>query len=290
MSTVYLNGSYLPKDEARISVDDRGFLLSDGIYEVAPAYQGRLFRLTDHVERMRRGLRELRIEFDPSLLGEIGPRLIEENDLEDEETSLVYIQATRGVAPRTHHFPDGRTEPTVYAFARPFRRPPSDEWEQGFPTIIVPDRRWARVDIKSTALLPNVLAQQAAVEAGATDALLVKDGIAIEGAHSNFFAVLDGTVVTHPKSNVILHGITRGYVLELARGLGLPVEERPIQLEELTGAEEAFFTGTTTEIRPVAKIDGRPVGEGRTGPVTLRLFRAFLEGVAAATAPASARA
>ena len=283
MSTVYLNGSFLPKEEARIPVDDRGFLLADGIYEVAPAYSGRLFRLAHHVERMQRGLDEVRIDFDASVLAELAPRLIAENGLEEDETSLVYVQVTRGVAPRTHHFPPGKVEPTVYAFAKAFKRPGRDEWEQGFPAITVPDRRWARVDIKSIALLPNVLAQQAAHEAGATDAVLVRDGVAIEGAHSNFFAVIDGTVVTHPRTNAILHGITRGYVLELARSLGLPVEERPIQLEELQGAEEAFFTGTTTEVRPTAKIDGRPVGDGRTGPVARRLFEAFLAGVRSET-------
>ena len=290
MSTVYLNGRYIPKEEALVPVDDRGFVLSDGIYEVAPAYSGRLFRLDQHLERMRRGLLEIRIGFDPERLREIAPRLLAANGLEDEETSLVYVQVTRGVAPRTHHFPEGRVEPTVYAFAKAFKRPPREEWEQGFPAITVPDRRWARVDIKSIALLPNVLAQQAAVEAGATDALLVKDGVALEGAHSNFFAVIDGTVVTHPRTNAILHGITRGFVLEVAEGLGIPVEERPIQLEELLGAEETFFTGTTTEIRPVAKIDGRPVGDGRTGPVARRLFEAFGEGVRAETGAGAVRA
>ena len=283
MSTVYLNGRYLPKEEALIPVDDRGFLLADGIYEVAPSYGGRLFRLAQHVARMQRGLGEIRIAFEATALGEIGARLIVENGLQEEETALVYMQVTRGVAPRTHHFPPGRVEPTVYAFAKLFERPGREEWEQGFAAVTVPDRRWARVDIKSIALLPNVLAQQAAVEAGASDAVLVRDGIAIEGAHSNFFAVLDGTLVTHPRTNAILHGITRGFVLELARSLGIPVEERPIQLEELRDAEEAFFSGTTTEIRPTARIDGRPVGDGRTGPVARRLFEAFLEGVRAET-------
>jgi len=284
MSTVYLNGSYVPKEEALIPVDDRGFLLSDGIYEVTPAYAGRFFRMDRHLARMRRGLGELRIAFDPERLREVHRRLLADNGLEDEEVSIVYVQVTRGVAPRTHAFPEGRVEPTVYAFAKAFQRPPREAWEQGFAAVTVPDRRWARVDIKSIALLPNVLAQQAAAEAGATDALLVKDGVAIEGAHSNFFAVLGGTVVTHPRSNAILPGITREYVLELVDELGLPAEERPIQLEELLGAEEAFFTGTTTEIRPTVRIDGRAVGEGRPGPITKRISEAFHEGVRATAA------
>lgn len=286
MSTVYLNGEYLPHDEARVSVDDRGFLFADGVYEVSPAYRGAFFRMDGHLERMRRGLRELRIDFDPSDLPAMHLRLLAENGLEDEEVSIVYVQVTRGVAPRTHAFPTGTVEPTVYAFAKPYRRPAPDAWGKGFEAVTYPDRRWARVDIKTIALLPNVLAQQAAADAGVADALLVRDGIALEGAHNNFFAVFDGTVVTHPASNVILHGITRDYVLELCRETETPVEERPIQLEELADADEAFFTGTTTEVRPCVKIDGRPVGDGRVGPVARRLFDAFLEGVGRETAGA----
>ncbi|MBW3535535.1 MAG: aminotransferase class IV [Gemmatimonadetes bacterium] len=279
MSTVYLNGEYLPKDEATVPVDDRGFLFADGVYEVTPAYRGAFFRMDGHLERMRRGLGELRIDFDPSGLPDMHRRLLAENGLEDEEVSIVYVQVTRGVAPRTHAFPTGRVEPTVYAFAKEYRRPARDAWEKGFEAVTHPDRRWARVDIKTIALLPNVLAQQAAAEAGVADALLVRDGMALEGAHNNFFAVFDGVVVTHPASNVILGGITRDYVLDLCGETGTPVEERPIHVEELAHAEEAFFTGTTTEIRPCVRIDGRPVGEGRVGPVARRLFQAFLEGV-----------
>ena len=286
MSTVYLNGDYLPKDQARVPVDDRGFLFADGVYEVTPAYRGAFFRMDAHLERMRRGLRELRIDFDPAAFPEMHRRLLAENGLDDEEVSIVYVQVTRGVAPRTHAFPAGAVEPTVYAFAKEYRRPARDAWEKGFEAVTHPDRRWARVDIKTIALLPNVLAQQAAAEAGVADALLVRDGIALEGAHNNFFAVFDGTVVTHPLSNVVLPGVTREYVLGLCGENGIPVEERPIQLEELERADETFFTGTTTEVRPCVRIDGRPVGDGRVGPVARRLFDAFLEGVGRAAAGA----
>jgi D-alanine transaminase len=279
MSTVYLNGEYLPSSEARISVNDRGFLFSDGVYEVTPAYGGRLFRLNRHLARLRRGLRELRISFDPEVLEEVHGRLLADNGLDDREFAYVYVQVTRGVAQRAHPFPVPDVPATVYAFAHEHKRPARSVWEDGFAAVTVPDRRWARVDLKTIGLLPNVLAQQAAAEAGATDALLVKDGIAIEGAHSNFFAVLGGTLVTHPTSNVILPGITREYVLELARYLEIPVEERPIQLEEMLDADEAFFTGTTTEVRPTVEIDGRPVGTGSPGSVTKLLYEAFLEGV-----------
>jgi D-alanine transaminase len=289
MSTVYLNGEFLPSSEARVSVDDRGFLFADGVYEVSPAYHGRFFRLDKHMERLKRGLSELRIAFDPAGLPGVHERLVGDNELDESEVAYVYVQVTRGVAPRGHAFPNPSVPPTVYAFAREFKRPARAKWENGFEAITVPDRRWARVDVKTIGLLPNVLAQQAAVEAGASDALFVKDGIAIEGAHSNFFAVFGGTLVTHPTSNVILPGITRDYVLELARELDVPVEERPIQIEELWHADEAFFTGTTTEVRPTVKVDGRAIGKGRPGPVTRLLFEAFLEGVARPAATAGAR-
>lgn len=279
MSTVYLNGEYLSKNEARVSVDDRGFLFGDGVYEVTPAYRGTFFRLNRHLDRMRRGLDALRIDYDVSDLPGIHERLVAENGLTDEEVSVVYIQVTRGAAPRTHHFPPEPVDPTVYAFADVYHRPSRERWSRGYRAVTVPDRRWARVDIKSIALLPNVLSQQAAVDAGVKDAVLVKDGVALEGAHNNLFFVFDDTVVTHPASHEILHGITREFVLELARSEGLDVEERAVPVEAMFEADEVFFTGTTTEVRPCVEVDGRPVGDGEVGPVTRRLFDAFLDGV-----------
>ena len=289
MSVVFLNGEFVPQDEARVSVNDRGFVLADGIYEVTPAYRGTFFRLGEHLSRMRAGLKALRIGFDPSALPDIHEELLERNGLAGEPVSYVYVQVTRGVAPRTHAFPKQPVPPTVYAFANRFERPDRDTWERGFEAVTVPDRRWTRVDIKSIALLPNALAQQAAVDAGAQHAILVRDGVAIEGAHSNFFAVLDGTVVTHPKSNLILPGITRDLVLDLARQAGLPTEEAPIQLEDLERADELFFTGTTTEVSPCVRVDGRPIGDGTVGAVSRTLYDAFLAEVgAAAEAPVGA--
>ena len=287
MSTVYLNGELVPKEKAFIPVDDRGFLFADGIYEVTPTYWGTFFRLERHLDRMRYGLDALRIDFDPAPLAGVHRQMLAANHLEDVQIVIVYVQITRGVAPRAHVFPTTPVTPTVYAFANEFKRPTWEDWEKGFGAITVPDRRWARADLKTIGLLPNCLALQAATEAGSTDALLVRDGIAIEGAHNNFFAVLDGTVTTHPATHQILHGITREYVLELCRDLAIPCAERPIQLEELAGADEAFFTGTTTEVRPTVRIDGRPVGDGRVGPVARRLKDAYLEGVERATGAAA---
>ena len=213
---------------------------------------------------MRTGLSEIRIDFDVGVVPDLLDRLLSENAL-NEANAYVYVQVTRGVAPRAHAFPKSPVPPTVYAFANAFQRPGREEWERGFAAVTVPDLRWARVDIKTIALLPNCLAQQAAVEAGVPDALLVRDGVAIEGSHNNFFAVFDGTLVTHPVQNTILPGITREYVLELCRNLDIPVELRPIRVEELSQAEEAFFTGTTTELRPTVLIDGERVGDGTVG-------------------------
>jgi len=275
MSIVYLNGAFLPKDEAHISPDDRGFLLADGVYEVTPFYRGVPFALEGHVERLARGLAWMRIEYDVTPLEGIHRRLIAENGLQDAPTSLVYLQITRGAAPRTHYFPKEPVAPTVYAYAKAWDRPSPERWERGFSAASVPDRRWSRVDVKTIGLLPNALAFQDALEAGADDALLVRDGVAIEGAHMNFWAVFDGVAVTHPRTNHILPGITRGVVLEVASDNGIPVQERPIQVEELKHADELFFTGTTGEVRPCVQLDGRAVADGTVGPVTRALAAGF---------------
>jgi D-alanine transaminase len=277
MSTVYLNGEFLPEEEARISANDRGFLLADGLYEVTPVYRGKLFLADRHIARLDRGLSELRIDFDTAAVEGIKRTLVQENRLEGAETALVYLQVTRGVAPRTHAFPKDPVPPTVYAFARAWQRPSRERWEQGFRAITVPDDRWMRVDIKTIQLLPNALAMQAAAEADAQNVVFVRDGVVTEGGHANLFAVLDGVLRTHPADNLILHGITRGFVLELARAAQIPVQERAFTAEELVRAGEVFYTGTTTEVYPVVDIDGRAVGDGSVGPVTRGLHAAFMD-------------
>ena len=280
MSVVFLNGQFLPKEDAKISPDDRGFLLADGVYEVTPFYEGVPFALDRHLERLEGGLAFMRISYSVDLIAAMHHKLIAENGLTDAPTALVYLQITRGAAPRTHYFPKDPVEPTVYAFAKAWDRPTPERWDQGFSVATVPERRWSRVDIKTIGLLPNAMAFQDALEAGADDALLIRDGVAIEGAHMNFWGVFDGTVVTHPRSNHILPGITRGVILELAAEHGIPCVERAIQVEELASAEELFFTGTTGEVRPCVKVDGAPVGDGGVGPLTRRLaelFRAKIE-------------
>ncbi len=288
MSTVYLNGAFVPKAEAFVSVDDRGFLLSDGVYEVIPYYEGVPFYLDRHLARLDRSLEAVRIGYDTSKLPDVLHRLVTDNGLERAQRVMVYLQVTRGVAPRTHYFPEAPVEPTVYAFAREWSRPADAAWSRGFTAITAPDQRWLRVDIKAIGLLPNALAFQAARDAGADDVIFVRDGVAIEGAHQNFWGVFDGTAVTHPETNLILPGITRRVVLELARARGIPCEERPIMVEELTAAEELFFTGTTGEVRPCVRVDGKAVGDGKVGPVTRALSDAFLAHMAEIKEAASA--
>jgi D-alanine transaminase len=276
-STVYLNGSFLPRDRAAISVDDRGFLFGDGIYEVTRAIRGRLIEEERHVARMHRCLAELEIAPAPSAdeLNEIAMRLLAENDLLSGEATI-YAQVTRGVAPRTHYFPPAATRPTVYVSAARFT-PSSDMRTRGVLAVTFPDLRWARCDIKTVNLLPNVLAKQQAVSAGALEAILVRDGMVTEGSHTNVFGVLGGALRTHPLTHRILPGVTRGVVLEVAQALGLPVDERALLVDEIGDLEELFVTGTTTDVTPVVQLDGRPVGEGRPGKMARKLYDGLME-------------
>lgn len=206
--------------------------------------------------------------------------MLEKNQLDRVTRSMVYLQVTRGASPtRNHVFPTELTSPTVYAFCQETNFPTRERWDRGFTATLLPDRRWGRVDIKTVNLLPNILAAQDAKDQGADEAILHKDGVAMEGTKTNFFAVLDdgnGTIVTHPTTHHILPGITRAIVIEIAKESGLVVEERPLTLEELRdNLKEAFFTSTTSEMKPVVVIDGRPVGDGKVGTTTRRLHRLF---------------
>jgi D-alanine transaminase len=270
---VYLNGRYVPRNEAVVSVEDRAFLFGDGVYEVTRTINGTLIEAARHVRRLERGLAGLSLPFTPAqaaeLLG-VSARLLAENGLMTGE-SLVYWQVTRGAAPRLHQFPPAGTPPTVYASAAAFT-PPHAKRGTGVAAITHPDIRWARCDLKTVNLLPNVLAKQAAVAAGAYEAMLIRDGVVTEGSSTNIFGVLDGVIRTTPRTNYILPGITREVVLELAHREKLPVREEPIIVDDLPRLSEVFLTGTTNDVMPVVTIDGRPVGNGRPGPIAGRLY------------------
>ncbi|MFV1986870.1 MAG: aminotransferase class IV [Gemmatimonadota bacterium] len=290
ISIVYLNGDYQPIEEAKVSVNDRAFLFADAVYEAIPVYSGTIFLPDRHHARLDRGLGEVAIAFDVADLDGVCEELITRNGLADEEFGVFYLQVTRGVAPRSHAFPKTPVAPTVYAFVGPLARATPEQWDAGYAAITLPDQRWGRADIKCTALLPNVLAQQAAAEADVTDAAFVREGLVTEGTHNNVFAVIDGVLVTAPADHRILHGITRQFILDLAVELGIAVEERPVEESEFRGADEIFFTGTTTEVRPTVFLDGEPVGTGVPGPITRLLSERYRRAVDEAISTCSSRA
>jgi D-alanine transaminase len=272
---VYLNGEFLPRERATLSVDDRGFIFGDGIYEVTRVVNGRLFEADRHMRRLQYGLRGIGIDprITPDQIIDIHYRLIQENGLTSGE-GTIYLQITRGAAPRTHYFPPAGTAPTVFLSASPFT-PNKAQREQGATAVTYPDIRWSRCDLKTVNLLGAVLAKQHAVAAGSLEAVFIRDGVITEGSHTNVFGVIDGQLRTYPRSNYILPGITRDVVLELAVEEGINVRETPIFQQEIGRLDELFVTGTTSDVTPIVQLDGRPIGAGTPGPITRQLGAAI---------------
>jgi len=273
-TVVYFDGRYVLKNEISISPDDRGFLLGDGIYEVAAAYDGKFVALDRHMDRLRGSLREARIDesvADP--LEDVFTGLLERNGYADSGKTMVYLQVTRGVAPRTHAFPKVPVKPTVYAYAAPF--PDMGDLAAGVGAITRPDLRWSRCDIKVISLMANVLANQEAKETGNFEAILIRGTTVLEGTHTSIFGVLGGEVRTAPLSPLILPGITREIVVGLCQANHIELREEPMTETELRRADELFLTGTTTEVVPITKLDGEAVGNGKPGPVTTRLMSLY---------------
>lgn len=270
---VYLNGSYLPKDEASLSPDDRGFLFADGVYEVLYSYEGMLLREDLHWRRLKRSLHQVHIKGVGEVdFGSICRELVERNNLNDRD-AVIYLQITRGVAPRAHAFPRD-AKPTVYGFARAHDAP-RELQETGCRAVTVPDERWLRCDIKSVSLLPNVMAKEQAVDARAFEAVLVRDGNITECSSAAFAAVYNNEFVTAPLSNLILPSITREITLELCEKLGIPVAQHSVPAEIVDGLQEAMLMSTTAEIMPITQIDGFIIGDGRPGPVARKLQKAY---------------
>lgn len=276
---VYLNGDYIPAADATVPVGDRGFIFGDGVYEVTRAVDGVLFAEEAHWLRLERGMRELGIEFgghlDRATVRDASERLLAENRLTSGHAT-VYLQVTRGVAPRTHWFPPAGTAPTIFLSTSPFTVP-AELRRNGATAITLPDIRWSRCDLKTVNLLGAVLAKQRAREAGAFDAVLIRDGAVTEGGATNLFAVIDGRLRTYPKSQYILPGITRDLVIEIARGSGITVEETPVFAHQIHGADEIFFTGTTTDVQAIVELDGRAIGGGRPGPISVMLLEELMK-------------
>lgn len=269
MSTVYLQGQFQPIEEAKISVLDRGFLFGDGVYEVVPVYGGHPFRLTEHLQRLENSLAEVRIT-NPHTRREweaLLTRFIAENQGGDQS---LYLQVTRGIAPRDHHFPEQST-PTLFMMSNPLVGTPETILQNGIAAVTERDSRWSRCNIKSISLLANVLHRQHAFDQGAKESILIRDGYVTEGAASNVFVVLEGSVCTPPKSPQLLPGITRDLLLELAEQHQIRCQECPIRQQQLEQAEEIWITSSTKEIVPVTTLNQQPIGDGRVGPMALAL-------------------
>lgn len=272
--TVYLNGDFLPLSEAKVPVHDRGFIFGDGVYEVVPVYAGRPFRWHEHYARLERSLGRLRISNPKDFAGwtELVSELVRRHPWPDQ---FVYLHITRGVSRRDHGFPKDPVAPTVFAQTSPLKLPDPALRETGVEVISLPDERWAHCDIKSISLLGNVLARQAAVEAGAFECVQFRDGFMTEGSSSNFWVVRDGRVYGAPLDHRVLAGIRVGLIEELCAELGVPFHLQPILREQVASADELLLSSATKEILPVTRLDGQPIGSGRPGPMYARLYDAY---------------
>lgn len=270
---VYLNGALTPLSEAKIPVLDRGFIFGDGIYEVIPIYGGKMFRSEQHLARLFRSLRAIDIP-NPHKREEwleLIARVIAADPTPDQ---MVYIQVTRGVAPRKHAFPQD-AQPTVFIMTNPLVLPSPAARERGVACVSMEDLRWLRCEIKSTSLLGNVLAAQNAAQHDAVETIQFRDGFLTEASSSNVWVVKDGQLMAPPKDNLILEGIRYGLIEEMCAAHGIPLAARRIARDEVFAADEVLLSSATKEVLPVVSIDGKPIGDGRPGPVYRQLYAAY---------------
>jgi len=277
---IYLNGQFMPIEDAKISVLDRGFIFGDGVYEVIPVYSRKAFRLEEHLRRLQHSLDGIKLA-NPHSRAEwtaIINELIARNSGDDQ---YLYLHITRGVAKRDHAFPKPPVAPTVFMMSSPLPAPPADLLRSGIACITAPDNRWLRCDIKAIALLPNVLLRQMAVDAGCTETILIRpdsitgDEFMTEGAASNIFAVKNGTLLAPPKDNLMLPGITYDVILEIAAANNIPHEVRRISVAEVCAADELLLTSSTKEVQPITQLDGKPVGTGKPGAMFAKLHKLY---------------
>ncbi len=273
---VFYNGKFEELENVKISPFDRGFLYADGVYEVIRTYNGKFFRLDDHLERLIYSLNEIRINYnDVNLIENILYQLVDRNNYTSEVSA--YIQITRGSSfPRRHSFPEQNIKPTVFISVNTLVENRVEN-ESGVKVILEKDIRWQRCDIKSVALLPNVLANQHAKEELSAEAVWVKDGYLLEGSHTNFFGIKDKKMWTAPLSNSILSGVTRKVILELCNLIKIPYSEQSIKEKDIKSFDEFFISGTTTEIKPVIQIDKFKISNGKPGKITKNLQAAFYD-------------
>lgn len=272
---VFLNGKFMPIGEARVPVLDRGFIFGDGIYELVPVYSRIPFRLDEHLARLERNLDAVRIRnpYSRAEWRDIILQLVAKQPFEDQG---VYFQVTRGVAKRDHAFPQDAV-PTVFLMSNPLVTPPQQLVERGASAVSAIDDRWLHCDIKSISLIGNCLLRQVSADAGAVETILFRDGRLTEASSSNVFVVRQGVILSPPKSNLILPGITFDVVAELAQGAGLPLEFRAVAEAEVRGADELWVTSSSKEVLAIVTLDGKPVGDGRPGPVFRRMHGLYQE-------------
>ncbi|MEP7061154.1 MAG: D-amino acid aminotransferase [Betaproteobacteria bacterium] len=271
--TVYLNGEFLPANEAKISVLDRGFIYGDGVYEVVPVYARQPFRLEQHLRRLRNSLDGIRLAnpMTDAKWAELIADLVERQPFDDQS---VYFQVTRGVAKRDHAFPVG-VPPTVFMMSNPLPLPSAEQVKRGVAVVTAEDNRWLRCDLKTTSLLGNVLMRQLATDAGAVETVMFRDGYLTEASASNVLAVIDGVIVAPPKDNRILPGITYDATLDFARGAGLRFDVRPVTRAEALGAQELWLSSSTKEVLAITTVDGKPFAGGAPGPMFRRMWDVF---------------
>ncbi len=272
---VFLNGRFLPLEQATVPVLDRGFIFGDGVYELIPVYSRAPFRMDEHLARLERSLAAVRIAnpYAREKWREVILELVAKQPWDDQG---VYLQVTRGVAKRDHAFPAG-VEPTVFAMSNPLVNPPAELVEKGAAAVSAADNRWLRCDIKSISLIGNVLLRQASADAGAAETILFRDGILTEASASNVFVAKNGLLLSPPKSNLILPGITYDVVVEIAQQLGMPLEFRDVREAEVRAADEIWVTSSSKEILAIVELDGKPVGEGKPGPLYRRAWQGYQE-------------
>jgi len=272
---VFLNGKFLPLEQAMVPVLDRGFIFGDGVYELIPVYSRAPFRMDEHLARLERSLASVQIKnpYAREKWREIILQLVAKQPWEDQG---IYFQVTRGVAKRDHAFPPG-VQPTVFIMANPLVNPPQELVQQGASAVTAVDNRWLRCDIKSISLLGNVLARQVSADAGAQETILFRDGKLTEASASNVFIVRRGVLLSPPKSNLILPGITYDVVTEIAQTAKIPLEFRDVSEAEVRGADEVWVTSSSKEILAIVTLDGKPVGDGKPGPLFKRAYQLYQE-------------
>lgn len=268
---IYLNGKFMPVENAKVSVLDRGFIFGDGVYEVIPVYARRAFRLPEHLRRLQHSLDGIQLPNPHSddALGKILTELIAQHDSDDQ---YLYLHITRGAAERDHAFPNPPVAPTVFITSKPLNPPAENLLRDGVACLTATDNRWLRCDIKAISLLPNVLLRQMAVAAGCAETILLRENEWLtEGAASNIFVVKNGTLLAPPKDNLMLPGITYDVILELAAAHDIPHQVRRISKAELLAADELLLTSSTKEVLAITKLDGKPVGTGKPGAMFQQL-------------------